>query len=134
MTLNECLEFCKICQNRHVDFKTGLICSLTNEKPQFEDSCKDFLKDKKEAKRKLKMKLDAAGNTRSQNGSLNPKKNMNYGIFLTITGILLLVFISLLFGVIVTFGGISFYIRGKQQEKILAENKKLNEKINKNVT
>ncbi len=50
MTLNECLEFCKICQNRHVDFKTGLICSLTNEKPQFEDSCKDFLKDEKEAR------------------------------------------------------------------------------------
>lgn len=134
MNLNECLEFCKICKNRQVDLKTGLVCSLTNKKPQFEDSCLDFLKDEKEAERKLKMKLDAAGNARSQNGSLNPKKNMNYGIFLTIAGILLLVFISLLFGLVVTFGGISFYIRGKQQEKVLTENKKLNEKINKNIT
>ena len=134
MTLNERLEFCKICKNRHVDFKTGLVCALTNDKPQFEDSCGEFVKDEKEAERKLKMKLDAAGNARSQNGSLNPKKNKNYGIFLTISGIFLLVFISLLFGLIVTFGGISFYIRGKQQEKVLAENKKLNEKIDKNVT
>lgn len=130
MTLNERLEFCKICSIRHVDFKTGLVCSITNEKPQFEDNCKDFLKDEKEAERKLKMKLDAAGNSRSQNGSLNPTKNKNYGIFLTVAGLILLLFISLLFGLIVTFGGISFYIRGKQQEKVLAENKKLNEKIN----
>ncbi|AUC15790.1 hypothetical protein BTO06_11800 [Tenacibaculum sp. SZ-18] len=134
MTLNERLEFCKICKNRYVDFKTGLVCSLTNDKPQFENSCGEFVKDVKEAERKLKMKLDAAGNARSQNGSLNPKKNKNYGIFLTIAGIFLLVSISLLFGLIVTFGGISFYIRGKQQEKVLAEDKKLNEKINKNVT
>ena len=134
MTLKERLEFCKICQNRHVDLETGLVCSLTNVKPQFENSCGDFFKDEKEAERVLKMKLDAAGNARSQNGSLNPQKNINYGIFLTVVGILLLIFISLLFGIIVTFGGISFYIRGKQQEKVLTENKKLNEKINKNIT
>ncbi|MBU3012700.1 hypothetical protein KO506_14900 [Polaribacter vadi] len=134
MELKECLEFCKICKNRHVDFKTGLVCSLTNNKPEFENNCINFLKDEKEAKRVLKLKLDAAGNSRSQNGSLNPKKNINYGVFLTVAGILVLLFISLLFGAILTFGGISFFIRGKQQEKVLAENNKLNEKINENVT
>jgi Na+-transporting methylmalonyl-CoA/oxaloacetate decarboxylase gamma subunit len=131
MNLKERLEFCRICQNRHVDFKTGLVCSLTNEKPEFEENCNHFLKDEKEAERVLKMKLDAAGNARSQNGSLNPKKNINYGIFLTIAGVLVFLFFSLLFGAIITFGGISFIIRGKQQEKVLAENQKLNEKINK---
>ena len=131
MNLNERLEFCTICQNRKIDFKTGLRCSLTNEKPEFENNCEKFLKDEKEAERKLKLKLNGAGNSRSQNGSLNPKKNINYGIFLTVSGILILLLISLLFGAIITFTGISFFIRGKQQEKILLKNEKLNEKINK---
>ncbi len=133
MNLNERLEFCNICENRKIDLKTGLVCSLTNEKPKFEDSCEKFLKDEKEAERKLKLKLNSAGNSRTQKGSLNPKKNINYGIFLTISGILVLLFISLLFGAIITFTGISFFIRGKQQEKILIKNEKLNDKINKNV-
>ena len=76
MTLKERLEFCTICENRIVDFKTGLVCNLTNKKPDFEINCEFFKKDEKEAERKLKMKLDAAGNARSQYGSLNPKKNM----------------------------------------------------------
>jgi hypothetical protein len=79
----------------------------------------------------LKLKLDAAGNSRSQHGSLNPKKNINYGVFLTASGVLVLLFVSLLFGAINTFSGISFYIRGKQQQKILIEHKELNQKINK---
>lgn len=133
MNLSERLEFCNICENRIIDLKTGLVCSLTNEKPQFEDSCEKFIKDEKEAERRLKMKLGAAGNSRSQKGSLNPKKNVNYGIFLIISGILVLLFLSLLFGGIITFTGISFFIRGKQQEKILIKNEKLNDKINRNV-
>jgi hypothetical protein len=81
MNLKERLEFCTICENRKVDFKTGLVCNLTNQKPEFENNCEFFKKDEKEAERKLKMKLDAAGNSRSQNGSLNPQKNINYGVF-----------------------------------------------------
>jgi len=130
MTLNERLEFCKICQNRKVDFHAGLTCALTNEKPDFEESCKDFVKDEKEAERKLKLKLDAAGNSRSQNGSLNPEKNIRYGVFLIAAGIFILIFISLLFGVILLITGVSFMMRGKQQEKILKKEKELNDKIN----
>ena len=79
----------------------------------------------------MKLKLDAAGNSRSQHGSLNPKKNIIFGVFLTASGVLVLLFVSLLFGAINTFSGISFYIRGKQQQKILIEHKELNQKINK---
>jgi hypothetical protein len=129
MTLKERLEFCTICENRKVDFKTGLVCNLTNEKPNFENNCEFFKKDEKEAERKLKMKLDAAGNSRSQNGSLNPQKNINYGIFLIVAGVLIFL-ISILFGGIVLFGGISFIIRGSSQKKVLKENQLLNEKIN----
>ncbi|WP_272150174.1 hypothetical protein [Tenacibaculum aiptasiae] len=130
MILEERLEFCKICENRKIDFSIGLTCSFTNKKPDFTDNCPKFLKDAKEADRVLKMKLDSAGNSRSQNGSLNPDRNINYGIFLFISGILILLFLSILFGAIITFGGISFYIRGEQQRKILRKNKELNKKIN----
>ena len=129
MNLKERLEFCTICENRKVDFKTGLVCNLTNEKPNFENNCEFFKKDEKEAERKLKMKLDATGNSRSQNGSLNPKKNINYGVFLTVAGIIVFL-ISILFGGILLFGGISFLIKGYAQKKVLKENQLLNEKLN----
>jgi hypothetical protein len=129
MNLKERLEFCTICENRQVDFKTGLVCNLTNEKPEFENNCEFFRKDEKEAERKLKMKLDAAGNSRSQNGSLSPQKNINYGVFLIVAGVLIFL-ISILFGGIVLFGGISFLIRGISQKKIIRENQLLIEKIN----
>lgn len=37
------LEYCKVCQNRQVDYsKGGLICSLTEEQPTFQDQCETF--------------------------------------------------------------------------------------------
>jgi hypothetical protein len=81
MTLEERLDFCKICENRKINLQVGLVCSLTNKKPEFENKCEFFIKDEKEAERKLKLKLDATGTSRSQNGSLVPSKNINYGIF-----------------------------------------------------
>jgi hypothetical protein len=130
MTLEQRLDFCKICINRKIDLKVGLICNLTSNKPNFDGTCKSFLKDEKEAERKLKLKLDATGTARSQNGSLVPSKNINYGIFLTIAGILILL-ISLLFGAIILTGGISFLIRGYAQKKILVEHKSFNDTLNK---
>ncbi len=129
MTLEKRLDFCKICVNRKIDLKTGLVCSLTNQKPEFQNTCEYFIKDDKEAKRKLNLKLDAAGTAQSQYGSLNPKRNINYGIFLIVSGIFVL-FISLLFGAIILTTGISFLIRGNSQKRILEENKTFNEKFN----
>ncbi len=132
MTLDERLVFCKICANRKIEFETGLVCSLTNQKPEFEDECEDFIIDEKEAERKLNLKLDAAGPSRSQKGSLEPAKNINYGAFLTIAGIFVLLFLSLLFGAMILITGISFLIRGYSQKKTLAENKSFKEKLKKN--
>ncbi|MBJ2172772.1 hypothetical protein JBL43_00890 [Aureibaculum sp. A20] len=130
MTLKERLEFCNICENRNIDMKVGLKCNLTNKKPEFENTCEFFIKDEKEAERKLKLKLDATGTSRSQNGSLVPSNNINYGVFLTIAGILVLLLLSPLFGAIILTGGISFLMRGYSQKKILAKNKSFNEKLN----
>jgi hypothetical protein len=51
MTQDDRLKFCKICENREMNSEVGLVCSLTNEKPRFEDSCPSFYTDKIEADR-----------------------------------------------------------------------------------
>jgi hypothetical protein len=41
----ERLEFCKQCQKRKFDKSTGIVCSLTNAKPTFTDTCSHYLID-----------------------------------------------------------------------------------------
>ncbi len=45
MTRDEQLAFCNKCTNRKMDLQKGMICSITNEKADFEESCKDFERD-----------------------------------------------------------------------------------------
>nr|WP_321451585.1 toxin-antitoxin system YwqK family antitoxin [uncultured Carboxylicivirga sp.] len=45
MTRQEQLEFCKKCTKRKSDINRGIICSITNEKADFENECKDFEED-----------------------------------------------------------------------------------------
>ena len=42
MTREEHLAFCKKCTNRQFDPQQGIICSITNEKADFEDTCPNF--------------------------------------------------------------------------------------------
>jgi len=39
------IRLCKRCTKRKFDYQKGLICSLTNEKPDFADECPDFERD-----------------------------------------------------------------------------------------
>ena len=39
------IELCKKCKNRKFDFKRGILCGLTDEKPTFEINCPHFEKD-----------------------------------------------------------------------------------------
>ncbi len=128
MTLKERLEFCSICEKRQVDLKTGLVCSLTNEKPTFENKCEYFTKDAEEAERKLTQKLKATGNAKTENGSINPKQNKLWGLLVLILGLVVVLF-SLLIGGLMIFTGISFIVKGYHQDKVLRENKQLEEKI-----
>ena len=50
MDLRQQLVFCKQCQKRKFS-DTGIICSLTGRKPDFEDTCSNFEIDPKEAQR-----------------------------------------------------------------------------------
>lgn len=36
------LEICELCSNKDFSPKSGVICSLTSQRPDFEESCKDF--------------------------------------------------------------------------------------------
>lgn len=42
MTREEQLRYCKVCKNQKFDLQQGIICSLTNTKADFEDSCDSF--------------------------------------------------------------------------------------------
>lgn len=47
MTRTEQLKHCKVCLNQKFDLNQGIICSLTNEKADFEDQCDTFEENKK---------------------------------------------------------------------------------------
>lgn len=44
-TREEHLEYCKICLNRKMNYQKGLICSLTDEIADFEETCVNFKED-----------------------------------------------------------------------------------------
>lgn len=48
MELVQRLATCKQCEKRKFDPNTGLVCSLTLRKPEFENDCSDFVIDPKE--------------------------------------------------------------------------------------
>ncbi len=45
MTRDAQLAFCKKCTNRKMDLQTGILCSLTDEKADFQGTCNDFTED-----------------------------------------------------------------------------------------
>lgn len=46
MTREEQLKFCNVCTHRKNDPHQGIICSLTDEKANFEDHCENYSDDK----------------------------------------------------------------------------------------
>lgn len=48
MELAQRLSTCKKCDKRKFDPNSGLVCSLTLRKPEFDDKCNDFVIDPKE--------------------------------------------------------------------------------------
>lgn len=51
MELKQQLVFCKQCEKREFNPNTGIVCSLTQRKPDFQQSCKDFVIDPKQAQK-----------------------------------------------------------------------------------
>ena len=53
ITQKQRLEFCKVCNNRRVDYEKGLLCNLTGEVANFETECDNFSLDEERQKQKL---------------------------------------------------------------------------------
>lgn len=51
MIRDEMLKFCKVCRNREVDLKRGMICKLTREYADFSENCPNYDYDEQEDKR-----------------------------------------------------------------------------------
>ena len=129
MTREKHLEFCSICLNRKLNPQVGLICKLTNEIADFEETCKCFELDEKEQQLRLARKLEAAGDGETGDPA-DYHKNKERGIFLFFIGLSLTLF-SLMaadsFGFVVVASGAMVtglvkYFRGKEQEQILKKN------------
>ena len=52
MELAQRLSTCKQCEKRKFDPNTGLVCSLTLRKPEFDNDCSEFVIDPKEFAKK----------------------------------------------------------------------------------
>jgi hypothetical protein len=59
MTPDEQLKFCRVCQLRKFDANVGVVCSLTNAKPNFTDQCPTFKIDQPEATRLAELERSA---------------------------------------------------------------------------
>ena len=45
------ISYCRVCKLREFSTQRGVLCSLTHEKPTWDDYCPDFVQDEKEASR-----------------------------------------------------------------------------------
>jgi hypothetical protein len=71
MTLEERLQYCRICENRHINPAIGLVCNLTNEKPVFEGTCSTIVLDQKEADRLVQLERQAK--EEEETGNFSPE-------------------------------------------------------------
>lgn len=70
MELTQRLATCKQCEKRKFNPNTGLVCSLTLRKPEFENDCNEFLLDPKEVS-KMNAKTHAAHAEQNSGSSLS---------------------------------------------------------------
>ena len=118
--------------------RKGLLCGLTNEYADFENSCSDFKEDVEEKNLKLLKDLNASGHQNASK-SLDHKKNKENGTIILLIGIGILFFTFYNFDnfgiLIIPFGAIIYgartYYKGVEQEKILARQEEFEKEKNK---
>ncbi|QHI38268.1 hypothetical protein IMCC3317_36580 [Kordia antarctica] len=87
------IEFCKKCVNKSFSSSQGIICGLTNEKPTFQFTCPDFVKDVKEERRLAERAAvqDETHSYEDAQGSSTPVWKTILGIIIFIVAIIRLV-------------------------------------------
>ena len=105
MTLEEKLQFCKMCENRKFSAAVGVVCGLTDEKPAFESKCPDFKIDQKEADR-LVQREKALQVSEAPSGSFAPEQA---GIRKGVLGGVLMIVIAVVWFVVGWMAGYIYF-------------------------
>lgn len=101
------LDYCESCTNRSFNPSKGLVCGLTMEKPQFLNTCPDYLKDLAAAERlEFRKSVEELEHEKSEVGGLH-----QYGIKSPLAAGIILIVVSVvwLVGGIVAADRIFFY-------------------------
>ncbi len=82
MKIKDKLNYCRICTNANIDYDKGLLCSLTDEKPYFEETCEDFNLNEENAERLVDREPDVKKiMTSVYVGEKKPKKKRGFFSF-----------------------------------------------------
>ncbi len=106
MTLEQQLQYCRICENRKMNPAIGLVCGLTDQKPAFENQCPTFRIDQPEADRLLAIEQRAKEEEQTANGSFAPEKA---GIKKGLMGGVIMLLIAIVWFVVGLAAGYVFY-------------------------
>jgi len=101
----EKLKFCRTCQKRKLDPATGIVCSLTDKKPEFEEFCNDYQIDQAEADRLVALER-AAVEEEQQGGMFAPEKK---GIKKGMLGGIAMMAIAVVWFVVGWYAGYIYY-------------------------
>ena len=73
------LAICELCSNKGFSPKTGVICSITSERPAFEGSCTNFEEDPKMMAKKRREEEDRQ-NELNNSGTIGQSLEANHGM------------------------------------------------------
>lgn len=123
------LDLCKQCVNRTVSRSEGILCGLTDAKPDFEDHCPDYLVD--EAQLKRQKRYDKSFNSKSIHLETAKRSLMLGGPLLMIGGMIYLMPVLnanwpvlILIGAITALVGLVFVILGIVQFFLINQSEK----------
>lgn len=128
MTHEQRIEWCKVCLNRKMDPRQGLICSITGIRAAFETACDKQEIDETEREhlkaREAQIESEEAGHPTDY------MRNIKMGIFFILLGLVVMIssFFFPIMGVVavVPYGiiayGVAVLVRGLSQKQKLSEN------------
>ncbi len=98
MDLRERLQYCKKCEKREFDRNVGIVCSLTKEKPSFQNTCDDYVMDKEAAKKVLDSVMNNSQTSSSYNYTTTETEEESNPIWVIIGIIIFIIKLVLIFG------------------------------------
>lgn len=86
MTRQEHLKFCKLCSNRKLDLRQGLVCSLTDKIADFNGECEDFIRDESVKEEVLTEEQSATETISALPEEIKEKLRLHQDLFYALVG------------------------------------------------